>query len=241
MAPGAALWTGGFEAWRESLATDLAADVTRVLKQTIPATEEIRNELGVKTVQNFSNFAEAARLGVGLVALVGVPGTSLEGPCLERLCWTETRSILWQATWHTVQQHHGSIKGGPRAATDQGHGDDLPSGLWGDLSQETRITLSYWLVSKPVYRIALCLRYEIEESTDMIQRVLDRNAGAVDTLLCRARTSFHSYYTRLEKLNSPPFPAILFEALTGTQRHDMPECAKQVALTSALKWLRTKL
>jgi hypothetical protein len=149
------------------------------------------------------------------------------------------RAAFWAAAWDTLGRY---CEGLPAPAAGVDRAGCLPSHLWKDLDPTNRVTLSYWLLRRPAYRAALCLSYELDEPPGLVRAVLGQpSAGALDILMHRARLQFRRYYRRLESLQSPPFPAILSEALTGRAATEMAEGDKASALASALEWLRAYL
>jgi hypothetical protein len=220
----------------------LATNTVRFLTRTSPATGEARHELMRGTLRLFLAEAEEVGLEDCFAALASDPDAPGTG---RRLGWLRAwmRVCLYRAAYLTGRQFVESLRGGPGAAVASA-GNDLPRHLWRELARDARVTLSYWLRDTPRYRAALCLCHELEESRSLTRRALGmprRDRRALDTLLCRARQSFERYYRRLGELSSPPFPAVLYEALTGVRQVVLAETDKERALDSALTRLRREL
>jgi hypothetical protein len=150
--------------------------------------------------------------------------------------------VLWAEAFEVVCRH--DHQGHPRSK------DPMPGGVlnapldskrWRELDRTNRVTLSYWLMRMPAYRAALCLRHELEVPSELLQVALERSPGALDKLVCLAGQQFMNNYETLRGVNSPPFPRVLWEALTGNPMPEMPEENKQMALASSLRWLRREL
>jgi hypothetical protein len=223
-----------------SLATEWADDLWRFLRQTAVATEGRRLELAEEAVARWNEaLAHAGLVGTGPLAVI--PGDAGALAALGRVL-PRVRGLFWRAAYLTVCHHHQALRAAPCAPEGDIRASGRPSTLWRGLAKETRVTLTHWLVQEPAYRAALCLRYELGQRPSLVRRVLQLpSRQALDTLFTRARRRFASFYDRLERLNSPPFPGLVFEALTDTGAPAPRAGAGPLGLASELVWLRKAL
>lgn len=232
---------GGFEQWRsETLAPELAGDLARFVKYTVPATSQGRLDVFHRILDRFAALAHDAHLAEEYAALTSIPAADLSHPLVEQVR-QDTLQVFWRAAWRTAEEHQDALAELPRVPPAEVLRHSLPCSRWRGQDDENRLTLAFWLLPEPAYRAGLCLWEMLSHSHEIVCFALDRTQGATDALLCRARDRFREYYTCLEQLSSPPFPVCLAEALNGAPEQPLAERDKQHLLDSALQWLRKEL
>jgi hypothetical protein len=229
-----------FSTWTASLATELADDLYLFVQHASPATEEMLGELFAGSYQLYSIF----RINNGLQAcfeeLACLTETDLTKERLDSL-ESRARATMGEAAYLVVQKHEAWARSLPPLPWDLSRQACLDPRRWRELDEETRITLSFWLNPIGRDRVALAMRSWLKAPREVVQRLLSVSTGTLDTLISRALGRCRKIHDALEHLSSPPFPAVLADALDGTMRPAVPEIDKQRALTSALHWLRTEL
>ncbi len=238
----------GYEEWTE-FHRGLVPDLVRLLWHTVPATAEVRDKLALKAAQAFAKRAEKRCLMEYFIALTVtercIPLTEEEADRFRRLrgeLRERMKVALYRIAYDTGRRFVEGLRSLRRVPAAEFLGRALPSDRWKGLAQETKVTLSYWLVNNFDYRTAVCLAYELGEPPSLVRRVLrKRTRQATAKLLERAGKRFGDRYEQLKGLASPPLPAALLEAATGEAKLALTADEKQRCVISELKWLGAQL
>lgn len=213
-----------FEEWADNF--------DRFIKRLIPVPRVVRTQLLGEACRKFAVCASKLNIRPPNAACLSDPNHRPE-------VVTFLRHLLKMVQGEVVE-HWGSLL--PVPSIESGGRGQRWRQNWPELSEESRVTLAYWLGPDFWEATGLCLDHELEMDRDTLLYLTDRpSPGALDVLLTRARIAFGEQYKRLQEMNSPPFPELFLEILDDQGDGPPWPREKQRLLIATVDWLQQQL